>query len=400
MSLLRNINVDRIGGGYPRVGTFGQLVTGFKIKDIAVKWPYNVYETNYDMLPAVTTGDGSVTVSDGLLICSSAVTGTARARSKKILRYRPGNGGYSDFTVRFTGTGIAESGLENEQGDGFFVRYDNGDLILGFKRSGAGDVQTVSRNAGEWNGDANGIAIDPTKLNIIEIEYGYLGTAPINFYILFGNKRYLLHSFAVAGTLTGTHIRFPSLRMYLYAENGGTAYAGSWNAGVFGNRIESSIEDPSARSFFDGNNALVDASSAEVPFVQYISKDTYNGFTNKIETQFLFVQFATNTEGITEFNFYKNPSSVTGGTPTDINALSSIIQKNEGIVSFTGGTRIFSVKLTVGTAGRNAVSQSIDPEKFNVDLSPGDSLVITKASIGNVTGDDDTAWDFSWQELF
>ena len=71
MTYWKNIDVSTISWSVPTVGTFGQFITAFEVRDIAVKWEFQFYETNYDMLPVESTGDGTQSFEDWMLVGSS-----------------------------------------------------------------------------------------------------------------------------------------------------------------------------------------------------------------------------------------------------------------------------------------------------------------------------------------
>jgi len=398
MSNLRNFNITTIGGGTPIVGTFGQLITAYQVRDIAVKWEFEIYDTNYDMLPADLTGDGSQSFDNGLLVASSAVTGTSCLKSRKVTRYRTGNGGFAWFTASFnSGTGLCYTGLESDNDDKIVIRENNGVIQFGYSRLG---VDTVYVDSSSFNGDADVGSIDWTNLNIFQIRYGYLGTADLEIYISQNGKKVLLHKILLAGTMQSTHVRFPQFRMSSYAENGATVKNGSWAAGTFSNVLETRGEDPSARPFFDETQRTVVPSITEAPIVAYRIKDTYGGFTHSITAKLLLQRIASGSEGLYEFAYYFNPASINDGAWNDINTLSSVVEVNKTLTSFTGGVKRFAIPVAVQSQGTGVTVLSEKFEELGVFLNRGDSVVITIKEIISGGGSDIQYITFNWQELF
>lgn len=398
---VNDLDIETIGGQRPTVGTFDQLVVAYGVRDIAVKWEYGLYDDNFDMMPVISTGDGEQTFDNGSLVASSAVTGTVKLSSKKVTRYRSGNGGFAWFTALLnSGAGICEAGLISDNNDKIIVRQNNGVVSFGYAYLGA-DLNFITSDS--FNGDADVSLIDWTVLNIFKIEYGYLGSAVPSLFIKQGGKTVLLHSFLKDTTVANTYVRFPQFRIMIYAENGAEIKSSSWSAGTYSNILESRGEDPSARPFYNGGERTGIEGSVEAPIVAFRSKTTYNGFNHSVQAKLLQSTFSTNSEGMYAYNFYFNPTTVTGGTYVDINTLSSVIEVNEGATAWTGGQKQFRLIVSVSSQGTGVATENIDFEKLGVFLNAGDEVVITKEELvagGSGSPADLNVYDFNWQELF
>jgi hypothetical protein len=390
-------DIDTIGGDVPTVGTFGQLITAYEVRDIANKWEYEVYDNQYDMLPAELTGDGVQSFDNGMLVASSATTGTAILKSRNVTRYRTGNSGFAWFTALFnSGTGIASTGLISDNGDEIIIRENNGTIQFGYKRLG---TEITFVNSSNFNGDADVNSITWSNLNIFQIRYGYLGTTDFEIFIKQNGKTKLLHKIVLAGTLTGVHVRFPQFRQFIEAENGATVKAGSWASGTFSNVLETRGQDPSAKNFFYKTERTISPTGTPQPIVAYRSKTNYNGFTHSVLAKLLVARIATTSEGLYEFGFVFNPTTITGGSFADADSLSSVIEVNEGITGFTGGDERFAVPIAIPSQGTGVQSLNEDFERLGAFLSRGSSVVITIRSIlGTDTGTQTI--NFNWQELF
>lgn len=393
-----SINVSSFAGNAPVVGTFGQTIIGYQVRDIAVKWDYQLYDTNYDMLPVDSTGDGSQSFDSGMLVASSASSGTVSLKSRKSTRYRPGNGGFAWFTgLMDSGSGSVYAGLESDNGDKVVIRRINGDVSFGYEDSD-GEVDYVP--ASDFNGDVDPVDVVWDNLNIFQIRYGYLGTANIEIFIHRDGKIQLLHRMELAGELTSPHVRFPQFRMVVYAQNGGVIKTGSWAAGTFSNVLESRGEDPSARPVFHRIQREVEPSATPSPIVAYRSKDLYNGFLHAVTAKLLVAKIASNSEGLYEIDFIFNATTITGGSWTDINTLSSVIEVNTGVTGYTGGQSVYGSFLAVPSQGTGTISVSEDFEKLGVFLNRSESVVVTIREVIGGGGSDQQLLNFSWQELF
>lgn len=398
MTLIRRIDVEKIGGNSPTVGTFGQLITAYEVRDIAVKWEYEVYDDQYDMLPSELTGDGVQSFDSGLLVASSATSGTSMLKSKNITRYRTGNGGFAWFTALLDGTtGRCETGFISDNFDKIFIRENSGLITFGYSRLG---VDQVSVSSASFNGDADVGAITWSNLNIFQIRYGYLGTADIEIFIKQNGETKLLHRIELAGSLTSTTVRFPQFRMFINAENGGSIKSGSWAGGTFSNVLETRGQDPSAKNFFHKTERIISPTGTATPIVAYRSKSTYNGFTHSVLAKLLVARIASSSEGLYEFSFVFNPTTITGGSFVDVNSLSSVIEVNDGVTGFTGGEEAFAVPLAVPSQGQGVSSLNEDFEKLGAFLNRDSSVVISIKEVESGGGLNTQMVNFNWQELF
>lgn len=393
-----SVDVTTMGGSRPTIGTFDQLIIAYEVRDIAVKWEYEVYETNYDMLPVINTGDGAQSFDSGMLVVSSAATGTIKAQSQKVTRYRTGNGGFAWFTFRSNGgSGIGGIALESDEDDQIFLRENNGVIEFGYSKQG---VELNVVNSASFNGEANVGAIDWTDLKIFKFEYGYLGAAFPKLLIKQNGRTFVLHDFLKDTTSNTTYVRFPQFRLSLFAENGASVQSASWAAGTYSNVLETRGEDPSARPFFSGTERTFDPPTTPEPIVAFQIKDTYNSFTHTVQAKLLNAIFATSAEGLYEIEFWFNANTITGGSFVDINTLSSVTEINEGVTAFTGGIRKFSLPIAISSAGTGVAAKDLDFEKLGVFLNRGDNVVITIREIVTGGGSDIHIANFNWQELF
>lgn len=139
--------ITKFGNGTPTIGTFGQLITAYEVPNIAIKWEYGAYETNYDMLPVVSTGDGAQSIVNGNLIASSATTGTVMCQSRKVTRYRTGRGGFAlKVPVASLGTNVTSRLLDFEK---LGILLDRGEeLVITKEELVAGSAGTPAD--GNW----------------------------------------------------------------------------------------------------------------------------------------------------------------------------------------------------------------------------------------------------------
>jgi hypothetical protein len=107
-----------------------------------------VYSANSGILRSTTSGTGSVTASDSLLVASTGTTALSQGviQSRKRLRYRPGQGVVARFTAKFSAP-IASSYLVAGVGhaeDGVFFGYKDTDFGIIYSNRGVRETRTLT----------------------------------------------------------------------------------------------------------------------------------------------------------------------------------------------------------------------------------------------------------------
>jgi hypothetical protein len=384
-------------GIQPWIGPFAELIAEGRNDDITVQFQYPFYNTDFDMLPAELTGDGAVSVADGLLQLSST-TGTAYAASRAAVRYRPGHSGFGRFTASFVGAGIGEIGVIDTD-TGFGVRVTNGVLSLFYRRAGVDTAITATD--GFFNGGTIDVSgIDWTKINIFAIDFGYLGVASPVFWIKRGTWE-VLGIIETEGLLTTTHINNPVMPISAYTSGAMVLKTASWNAGVIGNG------SPTGARYFQ---AAIDAtlSGTNVSTLgTFRNKTTYKTLSNKVKAKALkyalHVDAPASGSGTVQFIVRKNATLT--GTPSwvDIDADSSVIEV-DGVATYSSGGRAILTQWVGYAAGAGAAAKIAGDEaalvaEIGLFLYPGETATITAQ---NVSGSQNVvcrvAWN--WIELF
>lgn len=380
--------VDR--GNYSSFNsTFGEMIQSPRYSRIIEEFQYNI---NTLTLTATETNNGTVTQGDSMAILTSSTTSNGRARleSKRKLRYRPGHEGYAFFTALWANGGVANStqyaGLFDST-DGFFIGYNGTDFVVG-RRKDSSDTTVTQAN---FNGDHSFNSIVTSNLNIFMITYGWLGTAPVNFWWM--NERgewILIHRMELPNTLTGPSVTNPVLPMAfdVTKTSGATSIVmktASWHAGI--------IEPATVRAVGDryfSADASGSTISTETVLLNLRNQTTFQSKTNKVEIIIEFFEASSEGTKPAIIEIYKNLSI--GGTPVwgDVDATNSVIQTDTaGTVTPDTTKRLFSIHLAKSDS--HAV-QGL-PSFY---LLPGDTLTITGQSASNT----DLNFYVLWREEF
>jgi hypothetical protein len=384
-------------GIQPWIGPFAELVAEGRNDDITVQFQYPFYNTDFDMLPAELTGDGAVSVADGLLQLSST-TGTAYAASRAAVRYRPGHSGFGRFTGSFVGAGIGEIGVIDKD-TGFGIRVTNGVLSLFYRRAGV-DTSIASTN-GFFNGGTIDITdIDWTKINIFAIDFGYLGVASPVFWIKRGTWE-ILGIIETEGMLTTTHINNPVMPISAFASGDMALNTASWNAGVIGDG------SPTGARYFQ---AAIDATLSGVNLSTlgtFRNKTTYKTIDNKVKAKALkyslHVDAPASGSGTVQFLVIKN--ATLAGVPSwaDIDANSSVIEVDDVATYDSGGRTILTqwvgYAAAAGAGAKLAGDDVAAIAEIGLFLYPGETATITAQNVSGTTNVVcRVAWN--WIELF
>ena len=172
------------------------------------------------------SGGGSTAQASGqaTMTTGTGTTASARLQTIRSIRYSPGHGQYAFFTARFTTPTSANSnqriGLYDDN-NGFFIGYNG--TSFGFTvRSGGSDTFTAQtsfnrdRLAGSGSSRFTRLSLpeplDPTKLNVFRIRFGWLGSAVVNFDVMAPDGHWVnAHTVLQPNSATTPHIQSPNL---------------------------------------------------------------------------------------------------------------------------------------------------------------------------------------------
>lgn len=351
---------------------------------------------------AVVSGAGATvdTNASRLRIQSgTAAAGYAYITSRRLVRYRAGQGTTARFTTIFTagaannvqlfGMGTISS---NVPYDGYFFGYNG--TAFGIVRYAAGTPTWVAQAS--WNGDkCNGGAsafgtLDPTKGNVAMIKYPYLGFGDIDFYLLSptSGRWVLCHTIQYPNAFTATQLTNPTLQFVGFTLNSGNTtnqllYCGS--IGVFISGQRSFVGNPKWAT--DTSKASI---TTEAALLNLRNCTTYNGVTNRglLRINSLSCSNSANTTAFVRFKI----NATLGGSPSyapisgstvdagvTITGGNSIASVDTAGTLTSGGTYIYNVQL--GPSG----SQFADLTPYNIFVAPTEILTITGAAVANAT---------------
>ena len=352
-----------------------------------------VYGVNPQTGASTVANGGTVDTNAGRLRVQSntASNGSAIFSSRRIAKYRAGQGMVARFTAAFT-TGVANSrqlvGIGNAT-DGYFFGFNGAAFSIGHRLSGS----TTFVPQASWNGDtcdgngASGFSLNTALGNVFMVKYPFLGYGNILFYVMNpATSRWILcHTIRYANTSLAIQLFNPNLSFWAESVNTGattnqTIFSGS--VGVFISGARSFASSPRWAS--DNNKTGI---TAETNLLSIRNATTYNGVANRslirLNSISIACSNATNAVatvilrigatvgGVPAFSPISGATADNGVTITSGNSVASV---DVAGTTATGGTYIFNLNVA------DHASSFLDLSTLDIFVAPGETLTISAKS--------------------
>jgi hypothetical protein len=378
---------------------FGEGVQAQRADSISCQFQYS--NSARDVVPSVS-GSGSTANADNMAaVHITGAVGSSTLTSKGAVRYRPGCECCAQFTSKYIG---AQAGVQHMHGflnttngatfgtkDGVFGAYLLSDTVETFYPSTAFSHDKL-------DGSGSGFELDPTKLNLYMVQFGWLGVAPIVFSVYCGSLLgwRVAHVIDSGNVAVQPHLGNPSLPLGVKvsrASGSGTAaavHSASWRAGV----VRGADVANAADRWF--STTVLDAAPAGSANVRYNlltlrNKTTYQSKVNHVPHEISIVAFDNSTNR-TLAVYGSKGSTITGGS-----AAADVSTADSTATIETGGT------VTLGSQGpatvlHNGDGTRIDVRDTGIIVYPGESFTIEVVGGQNYTGTFSVS--VRWRELF
>jgi hypothetical protein len=387
-----NILSNVVGIGGSNVSAFGDLNVASFSPVIQLDFVYGI-NTQTGSSSIVTTGVVDTNASRLRIQTGVGAAGSGTFQSKRIARYRAGQGMMTRFTAIWTNSAASSTqvvGVGNTQ-VGYFFGYNGTDFGIS-RRNGGSDNWSAQTS---WNGDkcdgtgGSGFNWNKALGNVMQIRYPYLGYGDITFWVQNPTTGawILCHTIQFANSSLNVQVSNPSFPFYANATNAGSTtnllmYVAS--VGVF---ISGEREFLAAQWATD---ALKNTITTEANLFNLRNCTTYNTVANSGIIRLRSISGATdNGNGLATVRL---KTGVTiGGSPsfTTINGTTA----DQG-VTITSGNSIASVDVAgTGTTGttifnfclaRNS-NFSIDLTPFKIFIAPAETLTVTAFSAASAS---------------
>lgn len=373
-------------GNQPFMTVFGDLPTVTRSADIMVKFEYN--NATVDTTPTVS-GTGSTGNASSLATVSTGVgVGLARLETVRSIRYRAGFAGYAMFTTAYT---TPEANTVQRHGpfgtdNGFWVGYNGTTFSVAYRKAGSDNVVAVDMAELTW--------LDTTKLNLYRVDFGFLGIAPITYWVHGGVNRGWIPMAVIDKTNTqvATHINQPMLPIRMEAQRtSGTGAnlvvsTASWCGGTYGADNEDHV---SARPFAATSSKTLSGSTL-TNLLTIENQSTFQTLTNRVVSELLLLNLATDGTKAVEFRLLKG--ATLGGSPSysNVDATNSVCRTDTAGTTVTGGTYVGSFFLSKVAQDRVYLAD------LGFEILPGEKLTIAAIS----TSASDVYASARWREMF
>ena len=189
------------------------------------------YGIETDVWDTYTANGGAAafdaTISAVAMSVSSTLNSETIRQTVNVQRYIPGRSSELTFAVRLD-TPVA--GIRRRFGlfdgaDGIYFEDNGGDYACVIINSDGGTPTTTRIPRADWNGDhldgvgASGITADPTKQQIICIDYEWYGAGQVIFSFLINGEKRVIHTFNTGNVLSVPWCKTPFLPIRLELKN-------------------------------------------------------------------------------------------------------------------------------------------------------------------------------------
>ncbi len=238
----------------------------------------------------------------------------------------------------------------------------------------------------------SGITLDPTKGNVYQIGYQWLGFGAIEFSIEnpATGKFVIVHRIEYANANITPSLQNPTLPLHIMSKN-------------TSNNSNLTIKTSSMAGFTEGRivdlgiiNAKVknitNLGATEIPILTIKNKLVYQSTINRVRIEPLFVSFATLATKPIIFRIKVSPTLT--GTPafSDVSTDTSVMSFDTDATGITSGRELFTTILA------KEDSEIIDFAKLRKMLNPGETFSITGQSTSGTN--QEVTVSITWEELF
>jgi hypothetical protein len=295
-----------------------------------------------------------------------------------------------------------------------FISYDTsthtGTYELADSQSSAGTfAQTVASAAvtdtwvaqSSWSDDkmdgtgASGMTLDPTKGNVYQIQYQWLGFGQIRFFIEHDTdgEFELVHTIDYANANTAPSILIPTLPLHMMARNA----ANTSDLVMFSSSMAGFIEGKETtiwpvRHSFSAEDTDVDSNS-EQPIASIRNDIVYQGRENRTRIWVRFIEVGASAGNKPVRVRIDINSTLTGSAFAVVDADDSVVSRDSTATVLTGGEDQFTFTLNSGDR------QFIDLSSEEFIIGPGTVFTVSaQQTVGGTNSTVDVS--INWVELF
>ncbi|MCK5608330.1 hypothetical protein KAR91_40990 [Candidatus Pacearchaeota archaeon] len=257
------------------------------------------------------------------------------------------------------------------------------------------DITNIFIDQSDWSGDLldgtgkNSFDLDPTKGNVYEIQYQWLGFGGIKFYVedpKIGDF-VLVHTIEYSNANILPSINNPALPLCIEVENTTNDTNVQIQSSSMGGFTEGSQNGKGLPHTEDSTKSL---STTETVILAIHNKPVFQGVQNRTLVKPRVLSLGADGNKLASFKVYINP--IIGGNPSfaDHDSDVSVISVDTTGTTITGGNEVFSAQ--VGKTG----DKEIDLGLIEPELYPGDTIAVT--GVFFTAGSGDLSVGLTWTE--
>jgi len=361
--------------------SYGELMTVSITPVLQADFNYGVNTEIFNI--STNNGEAKTAESNLCLECSGSAGSYAEISTKKLLRYRPGQGNGVRFSALFTrgSSGTKQLYGVGDANDGIFIGF-NGTRFGILRRSYGQEHWTYQEdfNVDKLDGQANSLfQIDPSKGNVFDVQYQWLGYGAITYNVENPETGLFVpfHTIQYSNANTKPSTEFGSNPVLIRVETNETTTTPPVirTASLFG-YLEGQLVYTGPTFGASGTKSGI--GTTQTNLVTLKNETTYKAKTNKISVKIKGTSFSA--EGSQPVVVQVKRNATLGGTPSfSPVSTESVISKDNAGTTVTGGTLLAS--FTLNKVGSIFVSE----RDFEAFLSPGETLTFSAAVAGGTS---------------
>jgi hypothetical protein len=347
------------------------------------------------------TATGNITINlDGVSkLVAVAQDDTAREVAVKIADADFSDTGLGWSATVHNATVIFKAWSAGDKAGAFtLVDTDTTGVVGAFAETIAGVSTTENWVAqASWNEDpADGTGelpiLDPTKGNVYQIRYQWLGFGLISFAIEnpTTGKMHTVHTIRYANANTIPSLQNPTLPLHVMSKNTSNTSNLTVKTSSMAGFVEGRIVDTAL--LHGASNTITNLASTELPVLSIKNNLVHQGAINRVRIRPELITLATESSKPVIFRVRLQPTLT--GTPAyaDVDAALSVVSVDAAATGLTGGREVFSI--TLGKLD----SQVLDVSQLRNKLNPGEHITITAEAVSGSSQEVTVA--VTWNELF
>lgn len=339
---------------------------------------------------------------------SASTAGTRTRQTFQRFNYQPGKSMLIYMTTKMNndGTGIKASVGYFDDENGLFFTNDEGTMKVVRRTKTSGSVVDNEVTQANWNLDTmdgtgpSGITIDPTKTQILVIDFEWLGVGRVRMGFVIDGKYYYCHEFLNTNNLTTVYMSTPNLPIRYEISNDGNGEASTLDH-ICTTVMSEGGFDNNGIVFSDNlSNSVVNTNTAGTIYalIGIRLKTTNLDSVVKVVAETV-LGTTSNDNFLWELRF--NPTVAGTFTYSDYGVTGSAVQIAKGDTSGNPSTNT----VTGGQVVRSGYVTSFSPQRAEVSTArhlgsaidgTRDSLVLC---VTPITSNIDVTGSITWREL-